>query len=358
MKSSTLCLFALLACIQVAVLVAFYPYFHQYSSYKDKTFVRHLTRKTHSGQKSNFTSSLQTNKSVDVLQNSTRYSSFKDIRTQCSQLTFSFVSHITQPHFDERNTELFLLVLITSGVGTSYATRRNFIRDTWGNEANPPASKNWKRIFVLGMTKAIEIQQEAAVFNDILVLNMTDSYKNLVIKVLSGLAWSISNLNPRFILKADDDVYVRVPYLISWLEKYGSDQFYGGTVIPHEKRRSNRSKNRVLKDCFAEDFYPPYCAGSFYVVSSNILPSLFESVRKWTAIPVEDAYLGILARENGIKPVSITGFKRKKKLIEKYGACNWASAIALGHGLDLLQLGYVEKKLRETSRLASDYYKC
>ena len=356
MKSFILCCFALFACVQVVVLVAFYPYLHQYSSYKEKTFLRDLTRKTHSGQESNFTSLLQMDKSADFFQNSTRYSSFMDICTQCSQLTFSFVSHITQPHFHERNTKVFLLVLIPSGVNTSYVIGRNNIRDTWGNEANHPASKDWRRIFVLGRTQAIEIQQEAAVFNDILVLNMTDSYRNLVIKVLSGLLWSIGNLNPRFILKADDDVYVRVPYLISWLEKYGSDQFYGGSVIPHGKRLK-KSKNRVLKDCFAEDFYPPYCSGAFYVVSSNILPSLFESVRKWTAFPVEDAYLGILARENGIKPVSITGFNFKK-LIKNYGTCNWASAIAFGHRFDLLQLRYVEKKLRETSRLASDYYKC
>ena len=342
----------------MAVLVAFYvySYFHQYSYYEDKTFLRDLTRKTHSGQESNFTSSLQMDKSADFLQNSTRYSSFKDIRTQCSQVTFSFVSRITRPHFDERNTELFLLVLIPSGVRTSHVTRRNRVRDTWSNEANHPTSKDLKRIFVSSRTQTIEIQQEAAVFNDIFVLNMVDSYKNLVMKVLSGLLWSINNLNPRFILKADDDVYVRVPYLISWLEKYGSDQFYGGSVIPHGKRLK-KSKNRVLKDCFAEDFYPPYCSGAFYVVSSNILPSLFESVRKWTAFPVEDAYLGILARENGIKPVSITGFNFKK-LIKNYGTCNWASAIAFGHRFDLLQLRYVEKKLRETSRLASDYYKC
>ena len=317
--------------------------------------MRDSTGNTYSRQESNFTSPLQMDKSAEFLQNSTRYSSFKDIRTQCSQLTFSFVSHITQPHFDKTNTELFLLILITSGVKISGAERRVRVRDTWGNEANHPASKDWKRIFLLGRTQATEIQQEAAVFNDILVLNLTDNYKNLVIKVFSGLLWSISNLNPRFILKADDDVYVRVPYLISWLEKYGSDRLYGGHVISDGKR-SNKSKNRVLKDCLAEDFYPPYCSGGFYVVSSSILPSLFESVRKWTAFPVEDAYLGILARENGIKPVSITGFGFRK--LKDYGTCNWASAIALGHGFDLLELRYVEKKLRETSGLASDYYKC
>ena len=357
MKSSGLCLFPLV-CVQVVVLVVFYLYLHKYSSNRDKVLMRDLNKKTYPGQQSNFTSSLQMDKSADFLQNSTRYSSFKEIRTQCSQVTFSFVSHITRPHFDERNTELFLLVLITSGVRTSYVSRRNRVRDTWGNEANHPASKDWKRVFLLGRTQAIEIQQEAAVFNDILVLNMTDNYDNLVIKVFSGLLWSIIHLNPRYILKADDDVYVRIPYLISWLEKYGSDQLYGGHVIP-DGARVNRSvtwKNRVLKDCLAEDVFPPYCSGPFYVVSSNILPSVFGSVRKWTAFPAEDAYLGILARENGIKPVSITGFELRK--LEDYGTCNWASAIALGHRFDLLKVHYVEKKLQEFSRLPRDYYKC
>ena len=79
-------------------------------------------------------------------------------------------------------------------------------------------------------------------------------------------------------------------------------------------------------------------------------------MRKWTDFPAENVYLGILARENGIKPFSITGFSFRK--LKDYGTCNLASAIALGHGIDLLQLRYVEKKLRETSRLASDYYKC
>ena len=358
MKSAGLHLLALLVCIQVAVLLGFYLYLHQYSSDKDKTLIRDRNRKTHSRQESNFTLSLQMDKSADFRQKSTRYSSFKDIRTQCSQLKFSFVSHITQPHFNDRHTDLFLLVLITSGVRTSYVTRRNRVRDTWSNEVNHPASKDWKRVFLLGRTQALEIQHEASLFNDILILNMTDSYDNLVIKVFSGLLWSIVHINPRFILKADDDVYVRIPYLISWLENYGSDKLYGGHVIP-DGARVNRSvtwKNRVLKDCLSEDVYPPYCSGPFYVISSNILPSVLESVRKWTAFPAEDAYLGILARENGIKPVSITGFDLRK--LEDYGTCNWASAIALGHRFNLFKLHYVEKKLQETSRLPSDYYKC
>ena len=359
MKTTGLRLFAALVCVQVVMLVGYYVYVRKYTSHKgNRILTRNFESKTYPRPGSNFTSSLQMNKSAVLLENSIRYSSFKDVHTKCSQVTFSFVSHITQPHFDHSNTNLFLLVLITSGVGKSYMTRRNSVRNTWGNEANHPGAKDWKLVFLLGRTQAIEIQQESSAFNDILVLNMTDNYNNLVVKVFSGLLWSLIHVNARFILKADDDVYVRIPYLISWLENYGSDKFYGGHIIP-EGARVNRSvtwKNQVLKDCLAEDYYPAYCSGPFYVVSSSILPLVFQSVQNWTAFPAEDAYLGILARENGIKPVSISGFDLRK--LADYGTCNWASAIALGHRFDTLELLFIEKRLQETSKLPRDYYKC
>lgn len=359
MKTTGLRLFAALVCIQVVILVAYYIYVRKYSLNKgSRISIKDLESQSHPRQYSNFTSSLQMNSSAVVVENSTRYTWFKNIRTQCSQLTFSFVSHITQPNLDNRNKNLFLLVLITSGVAKSYMTRRNSVRETWGNEAKHQAVKDWKRVFVLGRTQAIEIQQEASTFNDILVLNMTDNYNNLVIKVFSGLLWSVLHVNPRFILKADDDVYVRIPYLISWLENHGSDNFYGGHIIPKGMRvnRSATWKNQVLKDCLAEDYYPAYCSGPFYVLSSRILPLIFQNVPKWTAFPAEDAYLAILARENGIKPVSITGFELRK--LADYGTCNWASAIALGHRFDLLELLFIEKRLQGTSELPRDYYKC
>ncbi|KAJ7376706.1 Beta-1,3-galactosyltransferase 1 [Desmophyllum pertusum] len=345
-------LFATIVCIQVIAMVAFYMY--MYIGHDNRILIN-------SRQESNITTgtSLQMRTSADYMENSTKHVLLKNIRTSCSQLAFSFVSHITQPHFDNNNnTNLFLLVLVTSGVEKSYLTRRNSVRNTWGNEASHPASRDWKRVFLLGRIQSTEIDQESSEFNDILVLNMTDNYNNLVIKVFSGLLWSMIHVNPHFILKADDDVYVRIPYLITWLENYGGDTFYGGHVIPDgaEVNREVTWKNQILKDCLAEDYFPPYCSGPFYVISSSILPSLFQSVQNWTAFPAEDAYIGILARENGLKPVSMPGFDLRQ--LKDYGKCTWASAIALGHRFDLLELSFVEKKLQETSRLPRDYYKC
>ena len=298
---------------------------------------------------------------------STKYSGLKDVRSQCSQLTFSFASHVTQPTFHTNNTSIFLLVLITSGVGKLYTERRNSVRNTWGDKSIKSGQRNWERVFVIGKALSAEhseeIRQEAAFFEDILVLNMTDSYKNLVIKILSELLWSLIHVNPRFILKADDDVYVHVPGLLSWLDNYANnnyagDKLYGGFVIGDgEVRRGEKRKNRVARDCLAKDFYPPYCTGAFYVLSTDILPSLFKAVERRPAFPVEDAYMGILAQEIGVQPVDIPGFYFRKKVTD-YGRCDFASAIAVGHNLGLVEFSFVAKNLEQTKQLPKSYYKC
>ena len=298
---------------------------------------------------------------------STKYSGLKDVRSQCSQLTFSFASHVTQPTLNTNNTSIFLLVLITSGVGKLYSERRNSVRNTWGDKSIKSGQRNWERVFVIGKAlsaeQSEEIRQEAAFFEDILVLDMTDSYKNLVIKILSELLWSLIHVNPRFILKTDDDVYVRVPGLLSWLDNYANnnyagDKLYGGFVIGDgEVRRGEKRKNRVARDCLAKDFYPPYCTGAFYVLSTDILPSLFKAVERRPAFPVEDAYMGILAQEIGLQPVDIPGFYFRKKVTD-YGRCDFASAIAVGHNLGLVEFIFVAKNLEQTKKLPKSYYEC
>ena len=298
---------------------------------------------------------------------STKYSGLKDVRSQCSQLTFSFASHVTQPTLHTNNTSIFCLVLITSGVGKLYSERRNSVRNTWGDKSIKSGQRNWERVFVIGKAlsaeQSEEIRQEAAFFEDILVLDMTDSYKNLVVKILSELLWSLIHVNPRFILKADDDVYVHVPGLLSWLDNYANnnyagDKLYGGFVIGDgEVRRGEKRKNRVARDCLAKDFYPPYCTGAFYVLSTDILPSLFKAVERRPAFPVEDAYMGILAQEIGVQPVDIPGFYFRKKVTD-YGRCDFASAIAVGHNLGLVEFSFVAKNLEQTKQLPKSYYKC
>ena len=124
-----------------------------------------------------------------------------------------------------------------------------------------------------------------------------------------------------------------------------------------KERRGEKRKNRVARDCLAKDLYPPYCTGAFYVLSTDILPSLFKAVERRPAFPVEDAYMGILAQEIGLQPVDIPGFYFRKKVTD-YGRCDFASAIAVGHNLGLVEFIFVAKNLEQTKQLPKSYYKC
>lgn len=86
--------------------------------------------------------------------------------------------------------------------------------------------------------------------------------------------------------------------------------------------RNEKILHRVTRDCLAEVFYPSYRTGESYILSSSVLPLLFQAVQKPTAIPLKmHGYMGILARVFSLKPVDIPGFHFWRKL-EYYGKCD------------------------------------
>ena len=281
-------------------------------------------------------------------------------RSSCSQFNFSFASPILEPRFSGLENNLFLLVLIISGVGkTSFLDQRNAIRNTWLMNARNINSMKWKHVFLLGTSNDpaidLEIQREANFHNDVLVLNATDNYLNLIIKVFSGFRWAFMKIKPRFILKADDDVYIRIPHLISWLSKSENDKlFYGGYLYKDgakvRRRNGKELGNSVALDCYPEERFPPYSAGPFYVISSMAIPALFQGMRKRRVFPVEDAYMGLLANTSKIKPVTIPGFQLDDN-ITYHENCLWASKIAFGHHFDSTHLYYLRTKLLEIEEL-------
>ena len=288
------------------------------------------------------------------------------IQSSCSQFNFSFASPVLEPNFDDRE-KVFLLILIMSGVGRrSFKDRRNAIRLTWLRNTTL-RSKKLKHVFVLGRSDDPEIEletrREGLYYNDILVLNSTDNYDNLIIKVFSGFRWAFLQVKPQFILKADDDVYIRLPLLTTWLNTSASENFYGGRVYgngaPVRRFEDKQNTNAVAKDCYPEKRFAPYSAGPFYVISSSIVPSLFQSMRTWKVFPVEDAYLGVLAKASNVKPMTIPGFQVDEVMIY-HDNCLWASVIAAGHHFDVSHLHYVNAKVWEVEQLGLSpiYHHC
>lgn len=289
-----------------------------------------------------------------------------NIHTTCSQFNFSFSSVIVEPDLADQDSNLLLFILIASGVGRkSFLEKRNAIRSTWLGKNNNRFLYTWRHVFMSGRSRDRELdtetRREALRYNDILLLNATDNYQNLIIKVLSGFRWVFERAKPRFILKADDDVYIRLPQLMSWLSEPGIDNLYGGVVNrlgrwfyrnqgPSVRRQLDTQLNALTLDCFPEDNFPPYPAGPFYVISSNSIPSLFQNIKKWKVFPVEDAYMGVLARASGLEPVDVPGFRFDSNLFSHH-KCTWASTVALGHNFTRTHLHYIHNKLLETDKL-------
>ena len=227
-------------------------------------------------------------------------------------IDFKFVFPEIMP-IVKSHANLFLVVLVNSGArGDKHRKRRAKIRQTWGHvknceqlrAMNNPKLRNlkWILVFVLGKvggrTKDDEMNAaEAKQFNDILIGNVNDNYLNNIIKFYMAQLWS-STLTAKYTLKTDDDVYVRIPFVIQYIvNKNFPSRFYGGDLNPGSPvPRHAKGKWSISKKYFAERFWPPYHFGAFIVISTDLLGSLFNYVYIRKPFHVDDAYIGIAMR--------------------------------------------------------------
>ena len=224
-----------------------------------------------------------------------------------------------------------LIIFITSA--PFHIERRLSIRQTWlsllvnntiarGRSSirtmkNPSNSSNNLVIhywFVCGHDTKVEVESavrnESAVYGDILRLNYTETYSLLAFKTMSSL-WLASTMDVQFIVKVDDDVYLHVPKMIWWLKTSSlPENLYAGCVQYGAKVIRNPTHKWFVSEQFLNDsWFPPYCGGPFYILSKSALLELLKvSLNEGlTPFPLEDAYIGILAKRVGIAPLQLNG---------------------------------------------------
>lgn len=144
------------------------------------------------------------------------------------------------------NVEFAVLVIS----GPDNEAKRDAIRATWMKFANNIFVENGEKIykwnhtwaeqhvmpefikfyFVIGTqslseTKLTRLNTENNRSNDLLLLDsFEDSYKSLAVKMLHSLKWVSSNLNRlKYLIKCDDDSFVRVDLIIKDLEAYAPE---------------------------------------------------------------------------------------------------------------------------------------
>lgn len=205
-------------------------------------------------------------------------------------------------HTQSSITKVYLLVLIPSA--SDYKSRRDAIRKSW---AKLIANHSIKYYFVLGgdlSTPLVmnELRKEQEEHNDMLILpHITDSYLTLTRKMLESFKWSYQHLKFRFVLKVDDDSFVRVDKLFEELRsKHDSNKrlywgYFDGRA-PIKKQGKWSEENWFL--C---DKYLPYALGGGYVLSSSLIKYIIANSHLLQSYQSEDVTIG-----TWLAPLNIT----------------------------------------------------
>ncbi|XP_057315988.1 lactosylceramide 1,3-N-acetyl-beta-D-glucosaminyltransferase-like [Hydractinia symbiolongicarpus] len=219
----------------------------------------------------------------------------------------------------ELKDNLFLLILVSSSPHDErHREKREAIRKTWGRckhlhtlykeSKYIPKNITCKLVFFMGTTRnPTRISDEAEKFQDIIVVDYIDTYDLITRKLLATFKWSMK-YKPKFILKADDDVYIHLPRLIMKLQHVKTQNYYGGVVFQTTVSRDKSHKHYVSHRYFNETWYPPFCLGALFVFTGSILQSLLQATSTNPPFSVDDAYVGTLMNHLGVRPQSIDGF--------------------------------------------------
>ncbi|KAL2092051.1 hypothetical protein ACEWY4_011849 [Coilia grayii] len=244
--------------------------------------------------------------------------------------------------------DLLVVILVTSALW--HAERRDSIRSTWAQRPREGTDYPWRVVFLVGQPVESgifpHIAQEQQDYGDILLGNYVDCYRNLTLKVMHGLWWAAEHCRPRFVLKTDDDCFVNTPHLPRYLTELNEDRagVYVGSMFRLGRRhviRDQRSKWYVSKEDFREQEYPPYASGIGYVLSLDVAREMVDAAEDVPPVPMEDAYVGVLAREVG---VAVRDSGRFAKHNVNWRVCNYRYLMVIHH-LDAGQLKEAQQNL-------------
>ena len=185
--------------------------------------------------------------------------------------------------------------------------KRQLVRQTWGSKAILQ-QYNMRIVFVMGSdsdNKTLDgVTMESGRYGDIVMEDFFDSYRNLTYKAVAALKWtSIYCSHAKYVLKADDDILIDIHALMDYLNSeevrnYGTqnliicNQWTRMKVI-----RDKKSKWYVSPQEYADEYFSPYCSGSAFVMSTDVVKSLFRASFYVPFFWVDDFYVtGMLVK--------------------------------------------------------------
>ncbi|NXO21997.1 B3GL1 acetylgalactosaminyltransferase, partial [Cisticola juncidis] len=233
----------------------------------------------------------------------------------------------------------FLVILVASRPRDIQA--RQAIRITWGSRGSWWGQRVLT-LFLLGRdahseagAAALSVEDESALYGDILRQDFMDTYDNLTLKTIMAFQWlSEFCSNARFFMKADADVFINTPNLVKFLLRLNSSEnlFTGYPLINNFAYRGLDRKRFISYEEYPFKVFPPYCSGLGYILDGKLALRTYELMGHVRPLKFEDAYVGICLN---ILKVNVTIPEEAEQFsIDKidFDVCKYRHLIAV-HGL-------------------------
>lgn len=199
-----------------------------------------------------------------------------------------------------RNQPLSLFIGVLSS--SNHFPERMAIRSTWFQDKRIQSGDVVARFFVaMHPDKDVNLQmkKEAEYYGDVVILPFMDDYDLVVLKTVAICEYGVRNVRTNFIMKCDDDTFVRVDAVLDELKAVGqAESLYMGNL--HKYHRPLRTgKWAVTFEEWPDEVYPTYADGPGYIISRNIARFIIMRSRKRTLelFKMEDVSMGLWVQQ-------------------------------------------------------------
>ncbi|PSR95837.1 Hydroxyproline O-galactosyltransferase [Actinidia chinensis var. chinensis] len=209
------------------------------------------------------------------------------------------------PPLPDGPVELFIGIL---SAGNHFAERMA-VRKSWMQHRLIRSSNVVARFFVALHARKemnVELKKEAEFFGDIVIVPYMDNYDLVVLKTVAISEYGVNAVSANYIMKCDDDTFVRVDAVIKEVKKVPDNKsFYIGNINYYHKPL-RYGKWAVTYEEWPEEDYPPYANGPGYIVTSDITRFIVSEFKKHKLrlFKMEDVSMGMWVEQfNNSRPV-------------------------------------------------------
>ncbi|XP_072894828.1 beta-1,3-galactosyltransferase 5-like [Hemitrygon akajei] len=261
-------------------------------------------------------------------------------RPRCSS-RLNGTSFLTRPAGRCDDSAPFLVLLVPSSPDEFEA--RSAIRQTWGSERRLGGARA-VTYFLLGhgRDRQDSIRREAAQHRDIIQGDFYDTYYNLTLKVLLGLEWICCYCrSPSFVMKTDTDTFVNTDYLLELLSHAPRSNLLTGRIYKGAKPyRGTKNRWYISKEEYPGKTYPLYCAGSGYVLSTDLACRVWNISGTAPLFRLEDVYVGMRVAELKVEPAPIHTKRVFSNNREPFSICSYRRLVTSHHVRNFEKLLY------------------